>query len=352
MLQKLECHMLNKLAASPSDAQRVPSGPGRVDPARCLALAARTFDIEAQALMGLQARQADGFVQAVQAMLDCRGRTVVMGMGKSGHVGRKIAATLASTGTPAFFVHPAEASHGDLGMVAPGDVVLAISNSGESEELAAILPAVRRLGVTLVAMTARRDSTLAQHADLCLDSGVDQEACPLNLAPTASTTAQMALGDALAVALLDARGFQEADFARSHPGGSLGRKLLIHVHDLMRQGDAVPRVQAGTSFTDMLREMSRAGLGFTAVLNAEGRVQGIFTDGDLRRLIEGGQPLLSLKAGEVMHPWPKLVRADALAVEAATLMEQHRITSVLVVDGADQLVGALNSNDLMRAKVI
>jgi arabinose-5-phosphate isomerase len=288
----------------------------------------------------------------VQAILECRGRTVVMGMGKSGHVGRKIAATLASTGTPAFFVHPAEASHGDLGMVQPGDVLLAISNSGESDELAALLPALRRLGPTLVAMTGNPDSTLAHHADIVLSSAVDQEACPLNLAPTASTTAQMALGDALAVALLDARGFREEDFARSHPGGALGRKLLMHVHDLMRSGDDVPRVNPDTGFTAMLREMSGKGLGFTAVVDSAGRAIGIFTDGDLRRLIERGGDLRVLTARDVMHPNPKLVRADALAVDAADMMETHRITSVLVVDAAGRLVGALNSNDLMRAKVI
>jgi arabinose-5-phosphate isomerase len=285
-------------------------------------------------------------------MLECRGRVIVMGMGKSGHVGRKIAATLASTGTPAFFVHPAEASHGDLGMVTPGDVVLAISHSGESDELAAILPAMRRLGVVLVAMTGRVDSALARHADHVLSSAVDQEACPLNLAPTASTTAQMALGDALAVALLDARGFREEDFARSHPGGSLGRKLLMHVHDLMRSGDAVPRVAPEASFHALLREMTGKGLGFAAVVDVGGRPIGIFTDGDLRRLIEADADLRALTAAEVMHRAPRLVRADALAVDAAEVMERHRITSVLVVDAAGALVGALNSNDLMRAKVI
>ena len=319
---------------------------------RALQLARETFDIEAQALLGLKARQGDGFARSCRAILECRGRVVVMGMGKSGHVGRKIAATLASTGTPALFVHPAEASHGDLGMVAPGDVVLAISNSGESDELAAIIPAIKRLGVTLVAMTGRAESTLAQHADITISSAVDQEACPLNLAPTASTTAQMALGDALAVALLDARGFREEDFARSHPGGSLGRKLLIHVRDLMRSGDDVPRVTADTSFNDMLREMTGKGLGFTAIADAGGRVLGIFTDGDLRRLIERGADLRALRAADVMHPGPKLVNADALAVDAADVMEQHRITSVLVVDANGLLTGALNSNDLMRAKVI
>jgi len=319
---------------------------------RALQLARDTFDIEARALLGLKARQDANFGRACQAMLECRGRVVVMGMGKSGHVGRKIAATLASTGTPAMFVHPGEASHGDLGMVAPGDVVLAISNSGESDELDAIVPALKRLGVTLVAMTGRTESTLAQHAHITLNSAVDQEACPLNLAPTASTTAQMALGDALAVALLDARGFREEDFARSHPGGSLGRKLLMHVRDLMRSGDDVPRVGPQTAFTDMLREMTGKGLGFTAITDVAGRVLGIFTDGDLRRLIERGADLRALLAADVMHPGPKLVSADALAVDAADVMEQHRITSVLVIDAAGLLVGALNSNDLMRAKVI
>ena len=255
-------------------------------------------------------------------------------------------------------MHPAEASHGDLGMVTPGDVVLAISNSGEADELVALLPALRRLSVTLVAMTGRPTSSLARHADIVLSSAVDQEACPLNLAPTASTTAQMALGDALAVALLDARGFVEADFARSHPGGALGRKLLMHVHDLMRRGDELPRVAAHTRLTDVLREMSAKGLGFAAVTADDGRPLGIFTDGDLRRLLERGESaagapsLLSLTAADVMRTGPRTVRADALAVEAAALMEQHRITSLVVVDEQQRMVGALNSNDLMRAKVI
>ena len=328
------------------------AGPEGFSAERALALAAQTFEIEARALQALSARQGEGFVLAVQAMLACRGRTVVMGIGKSGHVGRKIAATLASTGTPSFFVHPAEASHGDLGMVTPGDVVLAISNSGEVDELVALLPALRRLSVTLVAMTGKPTSSLARHADIVLSSAVDQEACPLNLAPTASTTAQMALGDALAVALLDARGFVAADFARSHPGGSLGRRLLTHVRDLMRQGDAVPAVGPTASMSAMLREMSAKGLGFTAVAADDGQVLGIFTDGDLRRLIERGADLLALQAQDVMHPGPKLVREDALAVDAAGLMEQHRITSVIVVNEAGRITGALNSNDLMRAKVI
>ena len=322
------------------------------DAQRALQLARETFDIEANALLGLKARQGGSFARAAQAMLECRGRVVVMGMGKSGHVGRKIAATLASTGTPAMFVHAAEASHGDLGMVTQSDVVLAISNSGENDELTALVPALKRLGVMLVLMTGRSESRLAQHADLVISSAVDQEACPMNLAPTASTTAQMALGDALAVAVLDARGFREEDFARSHPGGALGRKLLIHVRDLMRSGDAVPCVRPDTAFTAMLREMTGKGLGFTAVVDADRGVCGIFTDGDLRRLIERGADLRPLHAHHVMHPNPKLVRADSLAVEAAAVMEQHRITSVLVIDAQGALVGALNSNDLMRAKVI
>ena len=326
--------------------------PRPFDAERALSLAARTFEIEAKALLGLAARQGAGFADAVRAMLECRGRVVVMGMGKSGHVGRKIAATLASTGTPAFFVHPAEASHGDLGMLIAGDVVLAISNSGEVDELAAILPAIRRLGVTIVGMTGKPASTLARHSDHVLSCAVDQEACPLNLAPTASTTAQIALGDALAVALLDARGFREEDFARSHPGGSLGRKLLMHVRDLMRSGDAVPRVAADAGFQEVLREMTRKGLGFTALVDADGRPAGIFTDGDLRRLIERGADLRTLTAADVMHPRPRTIAADALAVDAAALMEAHRITSVLAVDADGRLVGAVNSNDLMRAKVI
>jgi len=323
-----------------------------LDAKHVLALAAQTLDIEAAALTAVKARLGDGFVRAVELVLSRKGRVVVMGMGKSGHVGRKIAATLASTGTPALFVHPAEAGHGDLGMVTTDDVVLAISNSGESDELNVILPVLKRQHTPLIAMTGRAGSTLALHADVVLESTVEQEACPLNLAPTASTTAQMALGDALAVALLDARGFKAEDFARSHPGGALGRKLLIHVRDLMRSGDDVPRVAPDASFTSMLREMTGKGLGFTAIAGADGAVQGIFTDGDLRRLIERGADLRALVARDVMHPNPRRIRADALAVEAADLMEQSRITSVLVVDEGARLVGALNSNDLMRAKVI
>jgi arabinose-5-phosphate isomerase len=328
------------------------SASGGFDPAQALRLAQETFDIEAAAVLGLKARTNEGFAQAVELMLGVRGRVVVMGMGKSGHIGRKMAATLASTGTPAMFVHPAEASHGDLGMIKPVDLVLAISNGGESEEITVILPVLKRLGVPLIAMTGVPDSTLARHAQIVLDSGVEKEACPLNLAPTASTTAQLALGDALAVALLDARGFKTEDFARSHPGGALGRKLLTHLGDVMRSGDAVPRVGGDSSFSDLMREMSAKGLGASAVVGGDGRVLGIFTDGDLRRLIEKGGDLRSLKAREVMHPKPRTIRHDALAVEAAELMEKHRITSVLVVDNDGKLCGAVNSNDLMRAKVI
>ncbi|GIX24572.1 MULTISPECIES: KpsF/GutQ family sugar-phosphate isomerase [Caldimonas] len=328
-----------------------PSAPG-YNADRAIALARQTLQIEAQALLALRDRQGPAFAQAVQTILGCSGRVVVMGMGKSGHVGRKIAATLASTGTPAMFVHPAEASHGDLGMVTSADVVIAISNSGESDELTAILPLLKRLGVRLIGMTGRLASTLARHSDVVLDTSVAQEACPLNLAPTASTTAQIAMGDALAVALLDARGFREEDFARSHPGGALGRKLLTHVRDVMRQGSAVPRVRPDTGFSAMMREMSAKGLGATAIVDDDDRVLGIFTDGDLRRQIEQGRDLRGLTAGELMTRQPRTVRADALAVEAADLMERARITSVLVVDEDGRLVGALNSNDLMRAKVI
>ncbi len=322
------------------------------DPENAQALARKTFEIEAAAVLSLAQRVGPGFAQAVQLMLACRGRVVVMGMGKSGHIARKVAATLASTGTPALFVHPAEASHGDLGMITALDVVLAISNSGESAEFTAILPVLSRQGVPLVAITGGAQSTLAKQAEVTLDSSVAQEACPLNLAPTASTTAQLAMGDALAVALLDARGFKEQDFARSHPGGALGRKLLTHVSDVMRKGDQVPSVARGASFSELMREMSVKGLGASAVIDAHGLLLGIFTDGDLRRLVETGVDLRSLKAGDVMHASPRTALADDLAVAAVALMEQYSITSVLVVDAAGKLCGALNSNDLLRAKVI
>lgn len=320
--------------------------------AHTLQLARETLDIEAAALLGLKAKLDERFLKAVDMMLGVQGRVVVTGMGKSGHIGRKIAATLASTGTPAMFVHPGEASHGDLGMIKTVDVVLGISNSGESDELVAILPVLKRQGVPLIAMTGGLTSSLARHADVVLDTSVEKEACPLNLAPTASTTAQLAMGDALAVALLDARGFKPEDFARSHPGGSLGRKLLTHVGDVMRKDDAVPRVSPEASFSDLMREMSNKGLGASSVVDAQGRVLGVFTDGDLRRLIEKGADMRSLKASDVMHAQPRTIAAEALAVEAAEMMELHRITSILVVDETGRLCGAVNTNDLMRAKVI
>ena len=321
-------------------------------PHQTLQLARETLDIEANALLKLKERLDHRFVAAVDMLLGVQGRVVVTGMGKSGHIGRKIAATLASTGTPAMFVHPAEASHGDLGMIKVVDVVLAISNSGESDELVAILPVLKRQGVPLIAMTGGLTSALARHADVVLDCSVDKEACPLNLAPTASTTAQLAMGDALAVALLDARGFKPEDFARSHPGGSLGRRLLTHLSDVMRKGQDVPQVSPDAEFTTLMREMSSKGLGATSITDAEGRVLGVFTDGDLRRLIEKGVDLRALKASDVMHANPHTIAQSALAVEAAELMELHRITSILVVDDHGRLCGAINSNDLMRAKVI
>ena len=322
------------------------------DADQALRLARETFAIEAAALLGLSQRLDARFAQAVQKILHTSGRVVVMGMGKSGHVGRKIAATLASTGTPAMFVHPAEASHGDLGMVTAHDVVLAISNSGESAEFTAILPVLKRLGAPLIAITGNAKSSLARHADVALDCSVEREACPLNLAPTASTTAQLAMGDALAVAVLDARGFRAEDFARSHPGGALGRKLLTHVSDIMRSGEQVPRVTAQAGFSELMREMSAKGLGATAVVDAQEQVLGIFTDGDLRRRIEAGADLRGTTAQQVMHPHPRTIALEALAVDAATLMEAHSITSVLVLDAQARLVGVVHIGDLMRAKVI
>jgi len=324
----------------------------QVNDQRILQLAREALTIEADAVLHLREGLSPSFVQAVRAILKVTGRVVVMGMGKSGHVGRKITATLASTGTAAMFVHPAEASHGDLGMVKDTDLVMAISNSGESDELAAILPVLKRQGVPLVALTGGMQSTLASHADIVLNTGVRQEACPLNLAPTASTTAQMAMGDALAVALLDARGFKAEDFARSHPGGALGRRLLTHVSDVMRGGEAVPCVLPTASFSDLMHEMSIKGLGASAIVDINKQVLGIFTDGDLRRLIETGTDMRQLTAQQVMHANPRTVRASALAAEAAELMELHRITSVLVVDDHGILCGAINTHDLMRAKVI
>ena len=322
------------------------------DPAQAVFLARQTFEIEAQAVLGLRNKIGGSFSEAVSVLLRCSGRVVVMGMGKSGHVGRKISATLSSTGTPSMFVHPAEAGHGDLGMITASDVVVVISNSGEVAELSSILPVVKRLGAPLIAITGAIDSTLASHADIILDSAVEREACPLNLAPTASTMAQMAMGDALAVALLDARGFRAEDFARSHPGGALGRKLLTHVADVMRKGSAVPQVSPTVRFTDMMREVSAKGIGACAIVDASGHLLGIFTDGDLRRLIENGVDLRTVSAADVMHNKPKYIRPDALAVDAAELMEMHQITTVLVVGSTGILEGIIHVGDLLRAKVI
>lgn len=323
-----------------------------VDAAQALAMARETLAIEIQSLQALAHRLDDSFVQVAQAMLATPGRIVVMGMGKSGHIGRKIAATLASTGTPAFFVHPAEASHGDLGMVTSKDLVLAISNSGESQELTSVLPPLKRQGVRIVGMTGRSNSSLAKHSDWVLDTSVEREACPLNLAPTASTTVQLALGDALATTLLDARGFKAEDFALSHPGGALGRKLLTHVRDVMRSGDEVPSVRAEDGFSRLMREISAKNMGASAVVDADNHVVGIFTDGDLRRRIEDGTDLRNATAGDLMHAQPRTIAEDALAVAAAQVMEQHGITSVLVVDAQSRLVGMVHIRDLMLAKVI
>jgi arabinose-5-phosphate isomerase len=326
--------------------------PKDLAPEQLIESARRVLDIEASAVAQLRERIDGSFVRAVQIILACQGRVVVSGMGKSGHVARKIAATLASTGTRSFFLHPAEASHGDLGMIAPGDVVIALSNSGESEELLVIVPHIKRQGARLIAVTGNPQSRLAKLADAHLDAAVAQEACSLGLAPTASTTAALALGDALAVTLLEARGFGPEDFARSHPGGSLGRRLLTHVEDVMRTGDAVPQVPETASFTEALLEISRKGMGMTAVTGADGRVAGIFTDGDLRRLLEKSEDLRKLAIRDVMHRHPRSVAPKQLAAEAASLMEQHRISQLLVVDGDGRLVGALNTHDLMQAKVI
>lgn len=322
------------------------------DPQRILQWAGNTLEIEAAAVLDLKKSLGADFCQAARLMLEVRGRVVVLGMGKSGHIGRKLAATLASTGTPAMFVHPAEASHGDLGMIKDVDVALAISNSGESDELNAIIPLIRRQGTPVVAMTGQLQSTLAQHADVVLDSSVQQEACPLNLAPTASTTAQLALGDALAVALLDARGFRAEDFARSHPGGALGRRLLTRVADIMRSGADVPRASIHATLPELMQEMSRKGLGASAIVDASGQLVGVFTDGDLRRLVETGRDLRTLTAAEVMHQTPQTIQQQLLAAMAAEQMEKNRVNMLLVVDENNQLTGALNTHDLMQAKVI
>lgn len=321
---------------------------------RAMALACETLQIEADAILNLKARLEHDrrFGAAVALLLHCNGRVVVSGIGKSGHIARKIAATLASTGTPALFVHAAEALHGDLGMITENDALIAISNSGEAAEFLAIVPIIRRMGGKLIAITGNEDSKLARLADIHLDAQVAKEACPLNLAPTASTTAALALGDALAVALLDARGFREEDFARSHPGGALGRRLLTHVRDVMRTGEAVPVVTPQTSLPLALLEITRKGMAMTAVVDDARRILGVFTDGDLRRLIETVQDFHALAVGDVMHRNPHTVGPDQLAVDAVDLMERHRINQLLVADAGGVLAGALHIHDLTRAKVI
>lgn len=317
-----------------------------------LALARRVLHIEADAVAALAERIDDTFLAAVNLILACHGRVIVSGMGKSGHIARKIAATLSSTGTPAYFVHPAEASHGDLGMITREDVLIALSNSGESDELMAIVPLVRRQGGRVIAVTGKPESSLAKAADVHLDAGVKEEACPLNLAPTASTTAALALGDALAVALLDARGFSADDFARSHPGGSLGRRLLTRVRDVMRPLDRVPVIGGDVLMPEALLAMTSGGMGMTAIRSADGSIEGIFTDGDLRRTLDRLNDFKSVRIADVMSRNPRSIGPDALAVEAAELMENFRISQLLVLDRQGGLVGALNTHDLMLAKVI
>ncbi|WP_028918583.1 KpsF/GutQ family sugar-phosphate isomerase [Pseudoxanthomonas suwonensis] len=326
--------------------------PVSADPAGLVASGRRVLEIEGQALAAVGARIGDDFARACALVLAGTGRVVATGMGKSGHVARKIAATLASTGTPAFFVHPGEAGHGDLGMITDTDVVLAISYSGESDEILMLLPALRRQGNAVIAMTGRPQSSLAREADVHLDVSVPTEACPLHLAPTSSTTATLALGDALAVALLEARGFTADDFARSHPAGSLGRRLLLHIDDVMHGGEALPAVRAGATVAEALVEMSRKRLGMTGIVDADGRLLGIFTDGDLRRALDQGVDVRGTPIDAVMTRNPRTVRAGQMATEAARLMEQHRINGLLVVDDDGRAVGALNIHDLLRARVV
>lgn len=322
------------------------------DPHRIQQLARDVLDIEAASVTALAGRIDDAFVRACELLLACRGRVVVTGMGKSGHIAGKLAATLASTGTPAFFVHPGEASHGDMGMITGEDAVLALSNSGETAEVLAILPLIKRLGVPLLAMTGKPQSTLARGANVHLDVSVAKEACPLNLAPTASTTATLAMGDALAVALLEARGFTANDFARSHPGGSLGRRLLLHVTDLMHSGAAIPAVTADTLLSDALLEMTRKGLGMTAVVDDAGKVLGIYTDGDLRRTLDRQLDVHKTPVAEAMTRECKTAQADMLAGEALAMMDKHKINALLIVDENNVLQGALNMHDLLRAGIV
>jgi arabinose-5-phosphate isomerase len=317
-----------------------------------LDLARDVLSLEARGITELIDRLDDNFVRAHDAIVRCKGRVVVTGMGKSGHIGSKIASTLASTGTPAFFMHPGEASHGDLGMITGDDIVVALSNSGESNEIAAILPALKRRGVTIIAMTGNHDSTLAREADIHLDAAVEQEACPLNLAPTSSTTAALALGDALAVTLLDTRGFKPEDFAMHHPGGALGRKLLIHVEDVMRTDEALPFVHRDARLSDALLEMSKKGLGMTAVVDDEMHVIGVFTDGDLRRVLEKTVDVRSTAIESVMTRHPRTISPKKLAAEAAQIMQASKILVMLVTDEENRLIGAFNMHELLRAGVV
>ena len=317
-----------------------------------LASAQRTLAIERDAIAALSARIGADFARACALILACKGRVVVTGMGKSGHIGGKMAATLASTGTPSFFVHPGEASHGDLGMIMRNDVVIAISNSGETAEVLTILPLIKRMGVPLVAMTGKPGSTLAKAGDAHLDVSVEQEACPLNLAPTASTTATLAMGDALAVALLEARGFTPEDFAFSHPGGALGRRLLLTVESLMQKGERLPQVTAEVPLTTALMEMTKKGLGMTAIVDAQGVVQGVFTDGDLRRVLDSTADVRTVPVGQVMTRGGKRIAGSALAAEAVQKMEAAKITALMVCDEAGRLVGVIHLQDLLRAGVV
>ena len=309
------------------------------------------LSLESRALGQLADRLDAGFSRACELLLACEGRVIVVGMGKSGHIGGKIAATLASTGTPAFFVHPGEASHGDLGMITPGDLVIAISNSGETPEILALLPIIKRMGIPLIAMTGQAASTLGNTAVECLDTGVDKEACPHNLAPTASTTATLGMGDALAVAVLKSRGFSRDDFARSHPGGTLGRRLLIYVRDVMHTHDDMPLVTSGSQLTTALEEMSAKGLGMTGIVNAEGHLIGIYTDGDVRRSINQSIDVQTTVIDQVMVSNPWSTTADALAAEVVQLMRQHSINGLFAVDPEQRPIGALNALDLMRAGI-
>ncbi len=319
---------------------------------KALDLGRQVLDIEAAAVQALSSRLDESFLHALDLILNCEGRVIVSGMGKSGHIARKIAATMSSTGTPAYFVHPAEASHGDLGMVASSDVFIALSNSGESQELMTIVPIIKRQGAKLISMTGNPSSSLAKVADVHLNAGVDREACPMNLAPTASTTASLALGDALAVALLDAKGFNEENFARSHPGGSLGRRLLTRVGDVMRTGDRMPMVREDAMLSDALIEMSRKGVGMTAIVDGENVVKGIYTDGDLRRTLEKNLDFRGTPVSSVMSKNPRCIGEESLAAEAVQVMEQHSINQMLVTDDRHRLIGVLNMHDLLHAKVI